>query len=1089
MTAPVPDALGLDRLRQRTINFALGTAEFRDVLREAAVEIRGQSTPEATEATVEGVIERVVYSRLRDIGFAGFHPSKEVGVDLLRDVQRGRMDSRIDTLVIEYKKPALMRTQLQLDAAVGQLEGYLTSLGRDEDAELVGFLTNGLKVVEVRSRGDAVTSRSAVRDLDGDALLRLVRAIVSTAQTALTAPNLIRDFCGTADGALFDVARTLRESLIGAWTPKTQMLFGEWEQLFSLAHDDISQQRRIEERRRALGAIYDVAVANPEDEYKALFALHTAYAVVLKLIAFRVVSDAYGHRIERQFNALAGAESDALRVACESLEDGEVFRSLGIGNLLEGDFFSWYADDAQWTDEIAAAIRACAVVLARYEETAAIFSAAGVPDLFRDLYEATVPREVRSSFGEFYTPRWLADHVLDAAISTDEWRVLDPCCGSGTFLIGAIARVRAELGTLPAREQLDAVLARVVGIDLNPLAVLTTRIHYFIHVSDLIAEVDPDSITIPVFLGDTATVPERVELGGVECLRYELKTLRQPVTAVLPVSLVSDIPAFFALVREYEADIRAQDDASAVARLVAAVADEERVPEVLSAIDELSKDLIRLEAAGWNGIWGRILANFLATACLGRFSAVVGNPPWIDWKNLPAGYRDRLKGSETVRGIFSGAGRTGGINLNVCALISYVAMTSYLAEAGTLAFLMPRELINQPSYEGWRKLGGHGRIREVHDWSDAGHPFDPVREDFMTYLIDGGRPTSRIPVSRYRKKAGSTAAAGWQSLADALANLEMRRAVAGRVVPGSTGFTFADSRAELREMGLVAGECAYYGREGIEFYPQELLLFEFDGVGPRDGTVWLKNVQVQRSKHRIPRRRVLLETRYLLPLVKGPGIKPFEYVDQGLIVAFPYDASDPHRPVGARDLRTASNRLYEYFRLNKTVFESQTEFSDRIRGEDRGEYYGLARTGPYSFARTHVAFRDNSKWCAAVVSDHEMPWGERRRYAFQNHAVSVCERSDRTFIGETEAHYICAILNAPTVAKFILASSDERSFKIRPPVYVPLYDGRNALHRELARLSRLAHRRPEERSRALAHIDTTYLELCRRAGRGARATV
>ena len=53
-------------------------------------------------------------------------------------------------------------------------------------------------------------------------------------------------------------------------------------------------------------------------------------------------------------------------------------------------------------------------------------------------------------------------------------------------------------------ETLHEIISRVVAIDLNPLSVLTTRINYFIHISNLL-DGSEDSLVIPVFLGDAAT--------------------------------------------------------------------------------------------------------------------------------------------------------------------------------------------------------------------------------------------------------------------------------------------------------------------------------------------------------------------------------------------------------------------------------------------------------------------------------------------------------------------------------------------------------------------------------------------------------
>lgn len=114
--------------------------------------------------------------------------------------------------------------------------------------------------------------------------------------------------------------------------------------------------------------------------------------------------------------------------------------------------------------------------------------------------------------------------------------------------------------------------------------------------------------------------------------------------------------------------------------------------------------------------------------------------------------------------------------------------------------------------------------------------------------------------------------------------------------------------------------------------------------------------------------------------------------------------------------------------------------------------------GKYSFANHYVAFRDNSKWQAVVVSSVKTPWNELKRPQFQNHAVTISQNANGDFITIEEAHFICAILNSPIAESFILNSSDSRSFKINPPIYIPQYDKYNSTHRELSKLSIKAHK-------------------------------
>jgi N-6 DNA Methylase len=1066
-----------DKLATKLLSTALASTEFRDALAEAADEIRAEVGMYDTEATVAGVFERVLYAELKDVGLR-FHPKKETAVETERHVGRGRTDSRVGQLVIEYKRPGKFEKESDVEAACRQTESYLETISR-ETTPAVGLVTDGRTVVEIRASDGEIDSRGPQLQLDADALRRIVRHIHALGLTALTADNLIRDLCEEdGSGALFRAAQRLYAVLDGAMTPRTGMLQAEWRAMYRLGHRDQSQQRRIEQRRDSLASLLGIRLADPAAEYRALFALHTAYAIVLKLMAARVLSEVILARQLTSWGAQLAADARALRVFCANLEDGSLFRSLGILNLLEGDFFAWYCDKAQWSDDVAEAVEGIIEVLARYEATTDLFTTTASVDLFRRLYEATVPQVVRGSFGEFHTPTWLAEDILEAGSLGPDARILDPCSGSGTVVAVAINRIRAEHSTLPDSHLLTKVTESVVGIDLNPLSVLTTRVNYFIRIADLLPEEEGD-LVIPVFLGDASNVPHRVKLNGIECVEYELRTIKDPITVALPISLVAQSASFVRAMHRFEDAVHDQDAAEAARLLIVELPPSERSDAVRERIEALAARLVVLHGDGWNGIWARILTNFLSTGALQQFDLIAGNPPWIDWKNLPAGYRDEIKALAIEEHLFSGDGRTGGINLNVCALITHVSMTTWLKKSGRLVFLMPRELAVQQSYQGWRNLAGRPDLGfvEFRDWTTAGHPFDPVKEDFMTFVIGSKRRDATVPFKSYRKpRSVQTSAASWPDRATALENLDVSSGVAGQITPGSTAFTFAANRRSLSGLGLVAGECAYKGREGIEFYPQEVLLFRCVKPGTKPGTVWVRNVQVKRSKFRIPEQERLLETEFLFPLVKGPQIEPFSHAYDGLVVPFPYDVADPHKPLSQAELHRRSPLLLAMYREHEEVIRAQTGFSDSIRGPDPGDFYGLARTGPYSFASVYVAFRDNSKWRACVVESADTIWGDSKRFVFQNHAVSICERPGGGFIGREEAHYICAIFNAPTVERFIRASSDERSFKIRPPVSVPKYDRRVKAHRRLAKLSKQAHVARGASSELLAEIDKCYLE-------------
>lgn len=103
-------------------------------------------------------------------------------------------------------------------------------------------------------------------------------------------------------------------------------------------------------------------------------------------------------------------------------------------------------------------------------------------------------------------------------------------------------------------------------------------------------------------------------------------------------------------------------------------------------------------------------------------------------------------------------------------------------------------------------------------------------------------------------------------------------------------------------------------------------------------------------------------------------------------------------------------------------------------------FNALARVGEYSYAQNYVVFRDNTKWAAAVISDVNTSWGGMKRPLFQNHAVSICEDNNGNYITLDEAYYICGIMNTEIVYKYMMQSSDSRSFPIRPRIYIPKYE-------------------------------------------------
>ena len=218
------------------------------------------------------------------------------------------------------------------------------------------------------------------------------------------------------------------------------MLAAEWENLMHLSYDDNGKGNDILKRRTILSLIFNSNIDDPDTEYKSLFALQTTYAIIVKLIACKVIDKLDFDLSTKRYSDLTKITASKLQEFLENLEDGYVYRSSNIINLLEGDFFSWYSSKEQWDENLWKII---IKIIERIDEyTTFSFDISYEPvDIFKDLYMSIIPKAVRHSMGEYFTPSWLADYVVSEGIklqNNKDWKAIDPCCGSGTFIISIL---------------------------------------------------------------------------------------------------------------------------------------------------------------------------------------------------------------------------------------------------------------------------------------------------------------------------------------------------------------------------------------------------------------------------------------------------------------------------------------------------------------------------------------------------------------------------------------------------------------------------------------------------------------------------
>jgi hypothetical protein len=94
-------------------------------------------------------------------------------------------------------------------------------------------------------------------------------------------------------------------------------------------------------------------------------------------------------------------------------------------------------------------------------------------EILGDIYQSFLPTAKRKRLGEFYTPASIVDWLLDQTIFSHEPdKILDPACGSGSFLVRYVHRVLddAKKRGLEPNDIFKELQDNVWGFDLNPFA-------------------------------------------------------------------------------------------------------------------------------------------------------------------------------------------------------------------------------------------------------------------------------------------------------------------------------------------------------------------------------------------------------------------------------------------------------------------------------------------------------------------------------------------------------------------------------------------------------------------------------------------
>ncbi len=1026
-------------------------------------------------------VERIIYDDIVSI----------LGLDMGRYeyslVSGDRPDALYGHVIIEYKAPGVLSTPAGFIKAREQIINYIIQKAETKDSfkNFFGIILSD-KIAFVRF--DTASDEWKVRgpyDINREVVLKVVEALRGLRKKRLSADELLKDFGPESELAL-NTINVFYEKLEKPKSPRTELLFEDWSRIFS----QITGYK--EEDLRGLDEFYDTAGKNYT---KLLFCIHTYYALLMKLIAAELAY-LYGagrymksYVAELEDNYMKGM--DEFKNSLKDLEEGGLFsRLLKIRNFIEGGYFSWYVEE--FDRDIMDIIAEVAKKLSDYEPATPVLEPEETKDMLKIIYQELVPKPIRHNLGEYYTPDWLAQLILNRVGFTLKYfekiseksgdptkplelRLLDPACGSGTFIIEALKRLRSYaekhfmIDMLP-----DYVLKNIVGIDLNPLAVLAARTNYLLNIGDLLSYAS--QVEIPVYLADSITMEKRSSLHGG--MVYRVKTSAGDFG--IPSDIIDKKQNLSEVLNLVEECVKLAYSPEDFENRILNTRLDIKGPGLEVLKSQLYEPLLNLEREDKNHVWVTILRNAFAPSFIGKFDYVVGNPPWVLWDNLPKDYRNNLENLLKNYGIWKPAERWGGSKVDISYIFVYVCTDKYLKDDGVFGFLITQAAFKtKGAGELFRRLrlgdGDYLKVLEVHDFVNV-KPFEGANNRTAAIILKKGRKT-RFPIRCFlwRKLDDIEHKESLEEASKKLHKIKMMAIPSDPHNELSPWITVPPNVVEI--VKKVYGKNAYSAYEGINSggangvywirirdiineYKKRLeipsSLKDVLGVGDEITVreLLVENV-TEGMKKKIRKVEAVIEDFFIYPLLKSRNVKKWKIEGYN----YTLQMHDPIRRIGYDEGWVKVNFPKTYAYLKGFEEELKERKSGVVRQLlARGPFYTMYSVGEYTYSLYKVVWKQmGGKISSCVVSKIGDEYlGEK--LVLPEHVLAFIPTDN-----EDEAHYICAIMNS-TITDMVLRAiaGGTKSFGtpkiIEDTIRIPKFDRNNEVHRKLSELSKEAHR-------------------------------
>jgi hypothetical protein len=607
-----------------------------------------------------------------------------------------------------------------------------------------------------------------------------------------------------------------------------------------------------------------------------------------------------------------------------------------------------------------------------------------------------------------------------------------------------------------------------------------------------------------VFHADSIVLP-RVELGQLS-FDAPLQEFVVP-TAVRVFRLHPDLMTqehMSILRRNLEAALRNRVASSLFATALRAELDSsglstDRSGEAVTSAISLLEALWELRDTGRDDVWARILEQFVAPHFLSNFEVVVGNPPWISWKDLPDAWKERSRPVWRAWGLWKTRRGGRGVPLSdISTLLVARALVSY-AGGGIVAMLLPKSAqLADPGGNAFRRshlrpepedrLGSDDEVDvwfkavEMDDFASV-HPFAPEasNQTIAMYFRPGARPAFPIRTRVWSRRPRQHLQPNWpwSRVEDLLVREERQAApVDPTSIDSPWGLLPTVPALELLPRGRIG---AYTFGRGYETRGLDgLFLYDVLTDRPTNGLVRVRNRPIEGYNTRGEEaRESAVEPNLFWPLLKGEDVGRWRTANPSRYALVPYLVQQANvRKVTTSRMASLYPRLFTYLQPWLQRFASRSLYH-----ADPDPEFPWALSGPTDRLHDTGALllvrylATNGRPGAAVVVPSYDSRLDRTTLPVPNNKSNIYYSDSAS-----EAHFLAAFINSTPAQEAL--SSFASSTGVTPAALsrlpIPRFRPGLASHAQLASLGeRAAAVGPEELGAVESEIDRLTWELAR----------